>query len=73
MQIEEVVIIFIFICTAVMIGGALYYGPRPSIPDGLTFAKDRYGACWEVTHEGSDSFFRPVDCARAGFAPQGGK
>jgi hypothetical protein len=45
----------------------------PSIPDGLVFAKDRYGVCWEVTHEGSSSFFRPFDCARAGFAPQGGR
>jgi hypothetical protein len=66
-------LIFIFVGYFALIGFIFYYGPQPSIPDGLAFAKDRYGSCWEVTYEGSISFFRPVDCARAGFAPQGGR
>lgn len=71
MRMEEFVLVFMLAGIAAMIGGFLYYGPPPSIPDGLVYAKDRYGGCWEVTHEGSR--FRPTDCVRAGFAPQGCK
>jgi hypothetical protein len=58
-------ILFCVILTMIFvrIGISLIEVNRQQSPD-LVYAKDKYGVCYEVSHDNDKSSFRPIDCTR---------
>jgi hypothetical protein len=49
----------------VRIGISFIETNRQQSPD-LVYAKDKYGVCYEVSHDNDKSSLRPIDCIRTG-------